>query len=96
MAAQLAALAELFDSARTHPHTYLTEGGLLARDAIELAERCAAFDAGCGCICLRARFVTRPMKGGCFPSLCRDCGLCSKPGRPGMRRPVLPFTRSRV
>jgi hypothetical protein len=46
MAAQLAALAELFDIARTHPHTYLTEGGLSACDSIELAERCAAFDAG--------------------------------------------------
>jgi hypothetical protein len=45
MAAQLAAMAELFDSARTHPHTYLTEGGLLARDAIELAAKTSELTA---------------------------------------------------
>ncbi|MCY7289750.1 MAG: hypothetical protein LH624_16270, partial [Cryobacterium sp.] len=46
MAGQLGALAELFEVARTHPQLYVTPEGMDARDALELAERSAALDAG--------------------------------------------------
>ncbi len=46
MAGQLGALAELFVVARTHPQLYVTPEGMDARDAVELAERSAALDAG--------------------------------------------------
>ncbi|WP_022885274.1 HNH endonuclease signature motif containing protein [Glaciibacter superstes] len=41
-----ASLAELMRLARANPHVYLRSGGLTGRDALELAEEAAAFDAG--------------------------------------------------
>jgi len=46
MAGQLGALAGLFQTARTHPEMYLSSAGIHAVDAVELAERSAALDAG--------------------------------------------------
>ena len=46
LAGQLGALAELFQTARTHPEMYLSSAGMHAVDAVELAERSAALDAG--------------------------------------------------
>lgn len=46
MAAQLAALATVLDTARRNLAVYLLPGGLLEPDAVELAARAAALDAG--------------------------------------------------
>jgi hypothetical protein len=46
MAAQLAALAEVVQTSRRNPSVYLWPGALSEPDAVELAERAAATDAG--------------------------------------------------
>ena len=40
------AVAELLRLARANPHLYLRPSGIAQRDALEMAEDCAAFDAG--------------------------------------------------
>jgi hypothetical protein len=45
-ARQWSALAELMRLARANPHVYLRPAGMAQRDALELAEDAAAFDAG--------------------------------------------------